>query len=251
MVYTSSFLVPIPSEVRLPRTFSLDGHSDCLIVLVALLDDDFYRRRHFIGRVGVGRPGLRRRRRGLRGRRGAGVDGHGSGLPVGLPLHLTAARFGGGSLLLQCWRVPSTRVSCSRCVFAGRRGHRSSLALKLPFLAAPVGPASVPGLGPAVRRGVERRLRGRSEPSRSPHLVGAQNSAPLSLARRAVRAREATERRARSTQVLPLGSTIGSGRNRSAHSWAAPRAALCRRGARARHEAASGARPVPRTAPGS
>ena len=216
MVYTSGLLVPIASEVRLPRTFLLNSDRDCLIVLVALLYDDFDRRRHFIRRVGVGRPLLRRRGR-LRRSGGAGVHSHGSGLPVGLPLHVTAARFGGGSLLLQCWRVPSTRVSCSRCVFAGRRGHRSSLALKLPFLAAPVGPASAPGSGAAVRRGVGRRLRGRSEPSRSPHLVG-QQTQRRSPWRSSVRAHEATAGRARSTQALPWGSTIGSGRTVLQHS---------------------------------
>ena len=43
--------------------------------------------------------------------------------------------------------------------------------------------------------------------SRSPHRVGQQNSAPLSLARRAVRAHDATAGRARPTRLLPWGST--------------------------------------------
>ena len=135
--------------------------------------------------------------------------------------------------------------------FCGAGGGQECLALKLPFLAAPPGCASAPGLRAAVRRGLRRRVRGWTRRG-SPHLVGQQNSAPLSLARRAVRAHDATAGRARPTpQTPPLGQhRFRGGRNHSARSWAAPRAALCRRGARARREAASGARPVPRTAPG-
>ena len=100
VVYTSGLLVPVPAEVRLPRTFSLDGHGDCLIVLVALLDDDFDRRRHDVGGVGVGRPLLRRRGR-LGRRRGAGVHSHFGG-STRLPLVVDLARDAASLSWLRC-----------------------------------------------------------------------------------------------------------------------------------------------------
>ena len=105
------------------------------------------------------------------------------------------------------------RARSSSGAFLRGRGQEELLALKLPFLAAPVGPASAPGLRAAVRRGVRRRLRGGASRRGSPHLVGSKTQR---RSWRAVRAHEATAGRARPTQALPWGSTINSGRNSSA-----------------------------------
>ena len=200
VVYTSGLLVPIPAEVRLPRTFLLDGHRDCLIVLVALLDDDFYRRRHFIRRVGVGRPLLRRRGR-LRGRRGAGVHSHFGG-STRLPLVVDLAR-DAASLSARARRTAAGRRSqplAKVAVRARRAGFRGGRCLLTAFL--------------GLRRGLAPPV----EPSERGARLSKWGSKTqlLSLARRAVRRRNCSTCAAGAAQILPWGSTIGSGRNSSA-----------------------------------
>ena len=158
-------------------------------------------------------------------------------------------RVGSRCCLAQCSLLPGARGTAGRrsqplakvAVRAKRAGFRGGRCLLTAFL----------GLRRGLAPPVEPSERGARLSKWGSKTSKTQRRSPWRLG--AVRAHEDTVR-ARLTprrRPLPWGSTIGSGRNRSAQSWAGPRAALCRRGARARREAASGARPVPRTAPRS
>jgi hypothetical protein len=162
VVGLARLLMPVPAEVRLPRTFLLDVHFQCNVVLVPLLDDDFYRRRHDITGVGVGRP-LLRRGRGLRRRRGAGVHSHVGGRRR-LPRVVALAR---DAASLRVQSSPGARATAGRrsqplakvAVRAKRAGFARVVVRRRPRQGSDEGwcrPSSRPSAEPACPSGAAK-----------------------------------------------------------------------------------------------